>query len=163
MGKFLVDKKEKIIYKLEVNYFTPLEWQEIIELPDVDSVSDLVYENDQIRIKSLDEKITELQQIILNELDITLEVLLDRTDYVIIKLAELEFLLKSQSITQEEYENSARNYNDLLQQRYQIREWANNIKNNVMSTTNLDNLNQIRNEVINARNNILDNLAADKS
>jgi hypothetical protein len=162
MGKFLVDKKEKAIYKLEVNQFTPLEWQEIIELPDVDDVNDLVYENDQIRLISLDEKIAKLQQIILYDLDITLEILFDRSDYVIIKLAELEFLIKSQNITQEEYENNVKKYNDLLQQRYQIREWANNIKNNVMSTTNLDNLNQIRNEIINARFNILDNLAKDE-
>ncbi|MGB9760162.1 MAG: hypothetical protein ACPLZG_10090 [Thermoproteota archaeon] len=54
--------------------------------------------------------------------------LLSGSDYVILKLSDLEIQLKTQQITQDEYDEQLTKYQPILHQRKQIRDWEAEVK-----------------------------------
>ena len=116
---------------------------------DVEDLNDIVFDGNQIRLKTTEEKLTERKQFVLQRLDSKIANLLSRTDYVITKLADLELQLKLQTITQDEYNAQLNKYQEALKQRKAIRDWASDMKSKVKSATDLDTLNRVESEIEN--------------
>ena len=114
---------------------------------DVEDLNDIVFDGNQIRLKTPEEKLNERKQFVLQRLDSKIANLLSRTDYVITKLADLELQLKLQTITQDEYNAQINKYQAVLQQRKAIRDWASDMKSKVKSATDLNTLNQVLGEI----------------
>jgi predicted RND superfamily exporter protein len=109
---------------------------------DVEDVNDVIYDGNQIRLKTIEEKLNERKQYILQRLDSKIANLLSKTDYVINKLNDLEIQIKLQNITQNEYNIQLNKYQEALQQRKAIRDWANIIKNLLNFVCDLETLKQ---------------------
>ncbi len=109
---------------------------------EVEDVNDVIYDGNQIRLKTPEEKLNERKQFVLQKLDNKIANLLSRTDYVITKLNDLEIQLKLLNITQDEYNAQISKYQTILQQRKAIRDWANIIKNLLNFVRDLETLKQ---------------------
>jgi hypothetical protein len=147
MAKFLIDKKENKIYKLEVFSFNLSNWQEIIEIPDVEDVSELVYENGTIRLKTNEEKIQEKKNELQNQRKQKVASLLAQTDYVITKISDLKTQLELGIITSDTYNAELQKYLLILQKRHNIRDWNTSIEERIKQATTLEELKQIEQEI----------------
>ena len=107
---------------------------EAIEL-EVESLDDVVYENGQIRLKTEIEKLEEEKQKKLAELKNYVAGLLERTDYIITKIAEVQIAGDTEAV-----EQIKQKYATQLQQRKAIREWNEQMKQAINNAQSLDDL-----------------------
>ncbi len=136
MAKFVLYKNDGKIYKLEAE-LPPSDAYVIFEL-DVDSPDDVILDNGQIRLKTEAEKLAEEKERKLAELKRYVASLLQPTDYIIIKIAEAE--VKGDET---EVEQLKQKYATQLQQRQDIREWNEQMKQAIRNAKNLEELRSI--------------------
>ena len=110
---------------------------EYVEL-EVESPDDVVYENGQIRLKTEAEKLEEEKQRKLVALRNYIASLLERTDYVVVRIAEAE--INGDTDTAEQLKQK---YAKQLQEREAIRQWNKQIKQAIQNAKTLDELKQI--------------------
>ncbi len=110
---------------------------EAVEL-EVETPDDVVYDNGQIRIKTEAEKLAEEKERKLAQLKSYVASLLQPTDYIIIKIAEAE--VKGDEM---EVERLKQKYAQQLQQRQDIREWNEQMKQAIRNANNLEELRSI--------------------
>ncbi len=110
---------------------------EYVEL-EVESPDDVVYDNGQIRAKTTEEKLAEEKERKLAELRNYVTNLLERTDYIIIRIAEAE--VKGDIA---EIERLKQRYAKQLQQREDIRKWNEQMKQAIRNAKNLEELRRI--------------------
>ncbi len=110
---------------------------EAVEL-EVESLDDVIYDNGQIRLKTEAEKLAEEKERKLVELKSYVASLLQPTDYIIIKIAEAE--VKGDEM---EVERLKQKYTQQLQQRQDIREWNEQMKQAIRNAENLEELRSI--------------------
>ncbi len=103
-----------------------------IEL-EVETPEDVVYDNGQIRVKTEAEKLAEEKERKLAELRSYVASLLERTDYIIIKIAEAQTLGDL-----EKAEELKQKYTKELQQRRELREWNEQMKQAIRNAKTLE-------------------------
>ncbi|MFZ8861396.1 MAG: hypothetical protein ACO2PP_12995 [Thermocrinis sp.] len=108
-----------------------------IEL-EVESPDDVVYDNGQIRVKTEAEKLEEEKRKKLTELKNYVEQLVKPTDYVIVRIAEAQV-----RGDEAEVERLRQRYARQLQQREDIRQWNEQMKQAIRNAKTLDELRQI--------------------
>jgi hypothetical protein len=74
--------------------------------------------------------------------------LLAQTDYIIIKISDLEMQLKLGIITPSVYDTEIQKYQPILQKRHNIRDWNESIDTRIQNATSLEELKQIKEEII---------------
>jgi vacuolar-type H+-ATPase subunit I/STV1 len=107
---------------------------EYVEL-EVVSPDDIVYDNGQIRLKTEAEKLTEEKQRKLTELKNYVASLLQQTDYVIVKIAEAQALGDTEKV-----EQLKQKYAKQLQEREEIRQWNEQMKQAIKNAQTLEEL-----------------------
>ncbi len=105
---------------------------EAIEL-EVESPDDVVYDNGQIRVKTEAEKLAEEKERKLAELRSYVATLLEQTDYIIIRIVEAQMLGDL-----EKAEELKQKYTKELQQRQELREWNEQIKQAIRNAKTLE-------------------------
>jgi len=105
---------------------------------EVMSPDDIVYENGQIRVKTEAEKLEEERQRKLAELKNYVEQLLKPTDYIVVKIAEAQV-----RGDEAEVERLKQRYARQLQQREDIRQWNEQMKEVIRNAKTLEELRQI--------------------
>ncbi len=113
------------------------EGAEAVEL-EVETPDDVVVDNGQIRLKTEAEKLAEKKQKKLEELKRYVATLLSQTDYIIIKIAEAQVLGDTEVVEQLKQE-----YATQLQQREDIRQWNEQMKQAIRNAKNLEELRSI--------------------
>ena len=108
-----------------------------IEL-EVENPNDVVYDNGQIRVKTEAEKLEEEKRKKLTELKNYVEQLVKPTDYVIVRIAEAQV-----RGDEAEVERLRQRYARQLQQREDIRQWNEQMKQAIRNAKTLDELRQI--------------------
>ncbi|MFZ8784987.1 hypothetical protein [Thermocrinis sp.] len=108
-----------------------------IEL-EVETLDDVVLDNGQIRVKTEAEKLAEEKQKKLAELRSYVASILERTDYIVVRIAEAEALGDT-----DEVERLKRKYATQLQQRQAIRDWNEQMKQAIRNTKTLEELRSI--------------------
>ena len=108
-----------------------------IEL-EVENPNDVVYDNGQIRVKTEAEKLEEEKRKKLTELKNYVEHLLKPTDYVVVKIAEAQV-----RGDEAEVERLKQRYARQLQQREDIRQWNEQMKEVIRNAKTLEELRQI--------------------
>jgi hypothetical protein len=118
------------------------------ELESPSQIQDIIYDGVSIRLKTLDEKLQE-KKVELQELkNRRLAGVFAKTDYVIIKLNDLKMQLDAGAITSDVYNAEFQKYQSILQTRLNIRRWNDDIETRIQNATTLDELEQIKNEII---------------
>jgi len=107
---------------------------EYVEL-EVESPDDVVYENGQIRLKTEAEKLEEERQRKLVALRNYIASLLERTDYVVVRIAEAE--INGDTDTAEQLKQK---YAKQLQEREAIRQWNEQMKQAIRNAKTLEEL-----------------------
>ncbi len=110
---------------------------EVVEL-EVETPDDVIYDGTQIRLKTEAEKLAEEKERKLAQLKSYVASLLQPTDYIIIKIAEAE--VKGDEM---EVERLKQKYTTQLQQRQDIREWNEQMKQAIRNVNNLEELRSI--------------------
>ncbi len=110
---------------------------EAVEL-EVETPDDVMVDNGQIRLKTEAEKLAEEKQKKLEELKQYVATLLSQTDYIIIRIAEAE--VKGDTT---EAEQLRQKYVTQLQQREDIRQWNEQMKQAIRNAKNLEKLRSI--------------------
>jgi phage-related minor tail protein len=110
---------------------------EAVEL-EVSSPDDITLDNGQIRLKTEAEKLAEEKERKLAQLRSYVASLLEKTDYIIIKIAEAEV---RGDMT--EAERLRQRYATQLQQRQAIREWNEQMKQAIRNAKSLEELRQL--------------------
>ncbi len=105
---------------------------------EVETPDDVVLDNGQIRVKTEAEKLAEEKERKLAELKRYVARLLGPTDYIIIKIAEAE--VKGDEM---EVERLKQKYAQQLQQRQDIREWNEQMKQAIRNAKTLEELRQL--------------------
>jgi hypothetical protein len=137
MAKFVLYKNEGKIYKLETE-LPPSDAYVIFEL-DAENPDDVVLDdNGQIRLKTEAEKLAEEKQWKLTELKNYVKILLEQTDYIIIKIAEAQSLGDTETV-----EQLKQKYATQLQQREDIRQWNEQMKQAIKNAQTLEELRSI--------------------
>ncbi len=113
------------------------EGAEAVEL-EVETPDDVVLDNGQIRVKTEAEKLAEEKEKKLAELKRYVATLFSQTDYVVIKIAEAETLGNIETA-----EQLRQKYATQLQQRQDIREWNEQMKQAIRNANNLEELRSI--------------------
>jgi len=102
---------------------------------EVETPDDVIFDGNQIRLKTQEEKLNERKQIKMQELKNYVAVLLQPTDYVVIKIAEAQSLddfAKANELLQK--------YSQVLERRQKIREWNEKIKQAIKEAKTLEEL-----------------------
>jgi mevalonate kinase len=133
MARFVLYKKDGTIYRLEAE-LPPSDEYVIFEF-DTEDPNDIVYDGTQIRLKTEEEKLAEEKQRKLAELKSYVASLLERTDYVVIKIAEAQTLGDTEAV-----EQLKQKYAIQLQQREAIRQWNEQIKQAIRNAKTLEEL-----------------------
>jgi hypothetical protein len=107
---------------------------EAVEL-EVMSIDDVVYDNEQIRLKTKAEKLAEEKQRKPAELKNYVASLLGQTDYMVMKIAEAQALGNT-----DEVERLKQKYAKQLQQREAIRQWNEQTKQAIRNAQTLEEL-----------------------
>jgi len=115
---------------------------EAIEL-EVETPDDVILDNGQIRLKTEAEKLAEEKQRKLTELKNYVASMLEKTDYIIIKIAEAEAMGNTEAV-----EQLKQRYATQLQRRLAIREWNERMKQAIISATSLEELRSITIEFV---------------
>jgi L-fucose mutarotase/ribose pyranase (RbsD/FucU family) len=110
---------------------------EAVEL-EVESPDDVVYENGQIRVKTEAEKLEEEKQRKLAELKNYVASLLEQTDYIIVRIAEMQLTGDPETV-----EQLKQKYSQKLQQREAIRQWNEQMKQAIRNAKTLAELRSI--------------------
>ncbi len=110
---------------------------EAIEL-EVETPDDVVYDDGQIRVKTEAEKLAEEKERKLAELKRYVAMLLEPTDYIIIKIAEAE--VKRDPL---EAGRLRERYETQLQEREAIRQWNERMKQAIINAKTLEELRQL--------------------
>jgi glutathione synthase/RimK-type ligase-like ATP-grasp enzyme len=110
---------------------------EAVEL-EVETPDDVVYDNGQIRLKTEAEKLTEEKQKKLEELKRYVASLFERTDYIIIKIAEAQAFGDTEAV-----EQLKQKYATQLQEREAIRQWNEQMKQAIRNAKTLEELRSI--------------------
>jgi len=110
---------------------------EVVEL-EVETPDDVVYDNGQIRVKTEAEKLEEEKQRKLAELKRYVASLFERTDYIILKIAEAQATGDTEAV-----EQLKQKYTTQLQQREAIREWNEQMKQAIRTARALEELRSI--------------------
>ena len=105
---------------------------------EVESLSDIILDNGQIRLKTEQEKLNELKQEKLNQLKQYVASLLSPTDYIIIKISEAQTLGDAQEV-----ERLRQKYANQLAERERIREWNEQVKQAIRNAKSIQELNSI--------------------
>jgi hypothetical protein len=105
---------------------------------EVESPDDIVLDNGQIRVKTEAEKLEEERQRKLEELKRYVAILLSRSDYIVIRIAEAETLGNTEVV-----EQLKQKYANQLQQREAIRQWNEQMKQAIRNAETLEELRQI--------------------
>jgi len=106
---------------------------------EVESPDDVVYDGNQIRLKTYEEKLNERKQRKLQELKTYVASLLQPTDYVVVRIAEAQSLddfAKANELLQK--------YSQVLEKRQRIREWNERIKQAIKEAKTLEELERIK-------------------
>ncbi len=136
MAIFVLYKDENKIYKLEAE-LPPSEAYVIFEF-DTENPDDIIYDGTQIRLKTEAEKLAEEKERKLAQLRGYIASLLQPTDYIIIKIAEAE--VRGDEM---EVERLKQKYAQQLQQRQEIREWNEQMKQAIRNAENLEEIRSI--------------------
>jgi hypothetical protein len=110
---------------------------EYVEL-EVETPDDVVYDNGQIRLKTEAEKLAEEKQKKLAELKSYVASLLEQTDYIITKIAEAQV-----RGDEAEVEQLKQKYATQLQEREDIRQWNEQMKQAIRNAKTLEELRSI--------------------
>ncbi len=110
---------------------------EAVEL-EVETPDEVVLDNGQIRLKIEAEKLAEEKERKLAELKSYVASLLSPTDYIMIRIAEAETLGNIETV-----EQLKQKYAQQLQQRQDIREWNEQMKQAIRNANNLEELRSI--------------------
>jgi hypothetical protein len=102
---------------------------------EVERPDDLVYDGSQIRLKTQNEKLQELKTQKLAELKSYVAGLLERTDYIITKIAEAQIAGNTEAV-----EQLKQKYAIQLQRREAIRDWNEQMKQAIKNAQSLDEL-----------------------
>jgi hypothetical protein len=105
---------------------------------EVESPDDLIYDGSQIRLKTQDEKLQELKTQKLSELKTYVASLLAQTDYIILKIAEAQAIGDTEAV-----EQLKQKYATQLQQREEIRQWNEQMKQAIRNAKTLEELRSI--------------------
>lgn len=104
---------------------------------EVEDILDVILDNGVIRVKTPEEKLKELKQVKLTQLKTYIASLLSPTDYIITKISETLLYDLGQ------VEELKQKYSSQLQQRENIREWSERVKQTINNATTIDALNSI--------------------
>jgi hypothetical protein len=118
------------------------------EVESHDQINDIVYDGTQIRFKTLEEKLQEEKIKFQNLRKQKVASLLAQTDYVITKISDLKTQLELGIINSDAYTAEIQKYLSVLQERHNIRDWNVNIETRIQNATTLDELEQIKTEII---------------
>jgi hypothetical protein len=110
---------------------------EAVEL-EVETPDDVILDNGQIRVKTEAEKLEEEKQRKLAELKNYVASLLEQTDYIIVRIAEVQ--LRGDEA---EVEQLKQKYSQKLQQREAIRQWNEQMKQAIRNAKTLEELRSI--------------------
>jgi len=110
---------------------------EYVEL-EVETPDDVVLDNGQIRVKTETEKLAEEKQKKLTELRSYVASMLERTDYIIMRIAEAEALGNTEVV-----EQLKQRYATQLQQRQALRQWNEQMKQAIRNAKTLEELRRI--------------------
>jgi hypothetical protein len=110
---------------------------EAVEL-EVETPDDVIYDGTQIRLKTEEEKLMEEKQKKLAELKNYVASLLERTDYIVVRIAEAEALGNTETV-----EQLKQRYAKQLQQRQTIRQWNEQMKQAIRNAKTLEELRSI--------------------
>jgi glutathione synthase/RimK-type ligase-like ATP-grasp enzyme len=136
MAKFAFYKNENKIYKLDAE-LPPSEEYVIFDL-DTASPDDIIFDNGQIRLKTEVKQFEEEKQTKLAELNNYVAGLLEKTDYIIVRIAEAEALGDTNIA-----EKLKQKYPKQLQQQQVIREWNEQMKQAIRNAKTLEELKAI--------------------
>ncbi len=136
MAKFVLYKDEGKIYKLEAE-LPPSDAYVIFEF-DAETPDDIILDNGKIRLKTETEKLTEEKEKKLAELKRYVASLLEPTDYIIIRIVEAK--IKGNTA---EARRLRQRYAIQLQEREDIRQWSEQMKQAIRNAKNLEELRTI--------------------
>ena len=105
---------------------------------EVEDPSDIILDKGQIRLKTEQEKLDELKQEKLNQLKQYIASLLSPTDYIIIKISEVQALGNTQGVA-----NLKQRYANQLAERGRIRAWSEQVKQAIKNAKSIQELNSI--------------------
>jgi hypothetical protein len=108
-----------------------------IEL-EVETTSDVIFDNGTIRVKTYEEKLNENKQHKLLQLKSYIATKLSETDYIIIKISEAQLLNDTNQV-----EALKQKYALQLQQRENIRAWSEQVKQAINNASTIEELNSI--------------------
>ena len=108
---------------------------QVIEF-DVEDVSDVIYDGTQIRLKTPEEKLNERKQEKLQQLKQIFSIRISQTDYIITKLEEAKLLGQDIQPLLDRYATQ-------LQERQQLRQHYEELKQAIQNSTSLEELNDI--------------------
>jgi len=137
MEKFAFYKNGNEIYKLDAE-LPPSEEYVIFDL-DTASPDDIIFDNGQIRLKTEVKQFEEEKQTKLAELNNYVAGLLEKPNYIIVRIAEAEGL--GDTNTAEELKQK---YPKQLQQQQVIREWNEQMKQAIRNAKTLEELKAIQ-------------------
>jgi len=110
---------------------------------EVENPDDVIFDNGQIRLKTEAEKLEEEKRKKLTELKNYVAMLLEPTDYVIIKIAEAQAKEYTDGV-----EQLKQKYVTQLQQRETIRQWNNQMKQVIQNSQTIEELRSIKIELV---------------
>jgi hypothetical protein len=110
---------------------------EVVEL-EVETPDEVIYDGTQIRLKTEAEKLAEEKQRKLAELKSYVASLLEQTDYIILKITEIQTLGYTETA-----EQLKQKYATQLQQREAIRQWNEQTKQAIRNAKTLEELKKI--------------------
>ncbi len=105
---------------------------------EVETPDDVIYDNGQIRVKTEAEKLAEEKERKLAELKNYVAPLLEKTDYVIVKIAEAQVKADREAVKQ-----LKQKYTKQLQEREAIRQWNEQTRQAIRNAKTLDELRNI--------------------
>ena len=117
---------------------------------EVEDASDIIWDEalKKFRLKTDEEKINSKKEFLQSLRKQKVSSLLAQTDYIIIKISDLEMQLKLGIITPSVYDTEIQKYQPILQKRHNIRDWNASIEERIKQATTLDELKQIKEEII---------------
>ncbi len=136
MAKFAFYKNGNEIYKLDAELL-PSEEYVIFDL-DTASPDDIIFDNGQIRLKTKVKQFEEERQTKLAELNNYVAGLLEKTDYIIVRIADAEALGNTNIAKKLKQKHPKQ-----LQQQQVIREWNEQMKQAIRNAKTLEELKAI--------------------
>ena len=105
---------------------------------EVESADDIILDNGTIRVKTYEEKLNELKQQKLTQLKSYVADKLSQTDYIITKISEAQLLNDTEQV-----EALKQKYSLQLQERENIRDWNEKMKQAIKNAATIEELNSL--------------------